>query len=1256
MKYILKTDGRVFPLHRSLRLVSIQSCVFLRDKNGKLTLEMNGQSVGSATTSGRLKPTGNAGITFGSDVSGDNGFVGSISGVRLIDTALSAIDLKNIANDSRRIAKTIRDLHGFPTDVMDNDAVVDTRFNQIKAIMQAAGVSDLSKLATLRITSRTRLTPGSILMAPAATTRPTTPLNWSKIAAQFTQLAATDPSEAKKLADSALVSRSIGRADALSIGTSAAIATDANGRAGSSTTPISVLDNVRLTVPTVNQPTLRERLNVANIGGRFNVTNLTENLLNSAELAELSNARLPEITLIEAVERLERDKPDDWPVFNSEPLMINSTVIPIDAAVVIARRFDLTNKTLEIDPAVGTLYIIAEDVEAAQGAQITWKRTPISVPNIGRDPSLDGRDRYGVDLAPNSKHGQPGGDAGDGAPGINGYHGQDAPKVEIWALRINGMPDIDLSGQQGGTGGRGQQGGEGGNGAQGKAGKWYWAFGKKCWKNPGNGGDGGQGGDGGRGGRGGTGGDAGEITFAVLPETLPALTTTNAFTVTLDGGSSGSGGNGGQRGEGGRGGARGFTKVCNGGRAGAQGQPGRVGNAGAGGASGPDGQMSIITIDQESWDEQLTRPWLYDVTPDAAHSGSSIVIKGSRFADTDQLFIDSDLLPSTLRADDGLDAVVPTSLSGGEHSLFIRRHDGQESNRLPLVIKPRLTGSLPELLPGMTVTLQGSAFLDGASVEFDGDPYPSTEVTNRTIQFAIPESFAGISTEREVVLAVINPDGQRSNSLSGTIPEVVSNGFRIGVHDFSFDNDSDGRPDWSTFEDTYGAVEVWHELLDPIFGHPVLTTAYYFFYEHFLKGSDNGGLATGFCTSLASIALDRYWQGLDDTFDSVVRDDAFRKTMTAVHGRLLAREPLLDFHDQGRRGNANVISTFREIESIFRSGGNRESAPMLFFVPSGAAWDAGYFDMLADSHCIVPTRIIYPTGHDGISLNGIRMMCWDNNHSNKQNCFVDFRVVGGETLFTYTANGSEKFKSEDGITLAVSTLGEYLLRDVDLPFGGPLGLTTFVLDFLLSPATIQIVNDAGQMTGNVAGQILSEIPGSHPAYLMPNAFLLPDNVGMTRRITGTDSGSYRYGSISPTGYSISLADVATESGQTDRVLTSGDGTRVRFIPGDAKTIDFALGRQVGNVARAISINQFAASPTDDLDITASPDLSLLRVSNRGGSTNIDVKLLGFDLPSQDRASLVRSSVALPTQHDLVIAVGDWGNLIDANVSSTVIEM
>ena len=392
---------------------------------------------------------------------------------------------------------------------------------------------------------------------------------------------------------------------------------------------------------------------------------------------------------------------------------------------------------------------------------------------------------------------------------------------------------------------------------------------------------------------------------------------------------------------------------------------------------------------------------------------------------------------------------------------------------------------------------------------------------------------------------------------------------------------------------------MWRELLDPVFGHPVLTAAFFLFYRHFLKGKDNGGLATGFCTALASLALDRFWTGHDDTFTSVVRDDAFRREMTAVHGRLLTRESLLSFHDQGRRGNANVETSFRRIESIFDSGGTRETAPILFFVPTGEVWDANYRDRLEDSHCIVPIRVVYPIGYDGSSLAGVRIECWDNNHPADPDCYVELRIENGKVLFQYTAAGSLKFDSADGITLTTATLGEFLLRDLSLPFGGPFGLTRFVLDYLLSPATLQVSDSDGRLTGRVGGQILSEIPDSHPVYLIPDAYLLPPSVGLTRRITGTETGTYEYGSLTPEGMSVTLAGVPTEAGAVDRMLINGDASRIRFVPGAGKSFDIGLGTTIAGRARGLAIEGVHATPTEDLDLR--PALTCLWCGWRTGA-------------------------------------------------------
>jgi hypothetical protein len=127
-------------------------------------------------------------------------------------------------------------------------------------------------------------------------------------------------------------------------------------------------------------------------------------------------------------------------------------------------------------------------------------------------------------------------------------------------------------------------------------------------------------------------------------------------------------------------------------------------------------------------------------------------------------------------------------------------------------------------------------------------------------------------------------------------PEIL---FRYGTHNLSFGNFSDGVPDWGTFKDTFGAAEVWHEQLDPIFGHPILTAAFYAFYYHYLKGEANGGLATGFCTSLASLVADNFWAGRTDTH--TITKESVHKFLTAIHGKLLSRESLTRFHEQAAK-------------------------------------------------------------------------------------------------------------------------------------------------------------------------------------------------------------------------------------------------------------------------------------------------------------------------------------------------------------------
>jgi hypothetical protein len=517
----------------------------------------------------------------------------------------------------------------------------------------------------------------------------------------------------------------------------------------------------------------------------------------------------------------------------------------------------------------------------------------------------------------------------------------------------------------------------------------------------------------------------------------------------------------------------------------------------------------------------------------------------------------------------------------------------------------------------------------------------------------VPGTGGGGSAGGTVSIQVRNPDGRVSNLRTAQQPRILEVPFKYGQHNLSFPNFAKADPGWGNFEDTFGTAEVWHELLDPIFGHPVLTAAYFAFYVYFLRGKDNGGLATGYCTSLASLVADRFWLGNTNT--PTIAQSAVQNQLVGVHGKLLSRQSLLTFHDQGREGLDRVEHTYRDIEATFLRGTDRQNQPLLFFIPSGDVWDSGYFDKLSDSHCVMPYRFVYPLGSsapqltaDGASTisdpDGVDLFVWDCNHPESPNCRLHFHRDNGKIQFDYLPDSATaEFKSQDGITLGMMRHGDYMLADHDLPFSGPFGLTAFIIDFLLSPADLQVVDSAGRRAGNFGGQLLSEIPDSHPCYLMKGLYLLPAATALTRTITGTANGTYTYHSITPDGASIVLQDVATQAGHQDVVAINADATQIRFTPAADKSFTLSIARIVNNQARALSVTGVGGAPGNDVDITVSPELNIVRVGNRGASRNLTVKAMSVNRGGQpvDRNL---PSVAVPAANDLAVTVTDWNTL------------
>jgi len=1231
-----------------------QHVIFSRDSTGKMVLETDGKRVGSATITGVMEPVGKQGFRIGTWVDGNSyQYKGTIGNIQIRDGAFTTMDMNKRISKAKQLEKSIlTKLASKAAHVIVNPSLDESysRLQPIKDIMNAAGVQKISDLSTLKLTAPITMTSGKVLVAGKKNT--VVAINWEALSKNFHGLNSAD----KK---SFMAKYMINRNSSNTIKASKTERQEVNPRISSDLSG-SFTEHI---------DTLANNIGTGLIPGEIKVVNpkvealragsiLTDHILiDKTDLTVINKERL--------LEKLESRSPELWPILGTYPHLLTLQALPVNSSVIIAGTLDLTNTQVIIEPFVEKLYIIAEKVICGPNAKITWRKPGGSTPARLDNPDLNAYNWVGVHTKPNSWDGIDGDDGRAGETGINGAPGLNAPSLEMWVKNLTNIPSIDLNGEDGITGGKGQKGGRGGDGADGHLGtiRYIWnPFGDNwewCDQQPGDGGDGGNGGRGGSGGKGGSGANGGKIIIGVLDGTLEGTVTASQFQWKNQGGKKGRGGDPGQGGYGGRGGRSGVGKNCKDaedGHNGAQGQPGLMGADGS--SVGVDGVDQFFEFTEDAWNDMLTRPWITEVVPDEVFPGNQITIRGSRFAVNDRVIIPgvAALVP-VINADESLSVTIPANIKGGTKSLFVRRsYDNTESNHISVRIKPLLDLLPATLAPLATVTITGKAFLPGASVLINGSAITGiVNALGTQIVFQMIGTGGSGSSGGTVTVAVRNPDGLVSNTRSSVMPRILEIPFKFGTHDLPFSNFTDGIPSWSTYEDTFGSTEVWHEQLDPIFGHPILTAAFYGFYHYFLKGTANGGLATGFCTSLSCLVADKLWQGLTNAHTTTKA--SVHEMLTGVHGKLLSRESLIHFHDQSQQGVSRVELTARAIERTFLTGCDRNVAPLLFFIPSGSIWDSGYIDKLGSTHCIMPYRFTYPSTHSGprlsadgrttiSSLDGVKLYCWDCNHPDNANCRLEFRMQAGVLNFSYFPDGALQFDSSQGITLGYWTNGDYLLADHDLPFSGPFGLTSFIVDFLLSPADLEITDESGLRVGNFNNMIFSEMPDSHPFYLVKGAYLVPVGHNLTRKIVGNGTGKYTFNSLTPDGTTIRIEDVPTKPGHRDTLIINSDASQIRFTPHEEKNFTFTFSKLVGTQMRSLAFTGVGGGPGTDVDVTVSPDLNIFRLGNRTTARNVTVKAFSIDKSTNVPVNKI-STLALPNNHDLVVTVSDW-NKVDLN--------
>ena len=395
-------------------------------------------------------------------------------------------------------------------------------------------------------------------------------------------------------------------------------------------------------------------------------------------------------------------------------------------------------------------------------------------------------------------------------------------------------------------------------------------------------------------------------------------------------------------------------------------------------------------------------------------------------------------------------------------------------------------------------------------------------------------------------------------------------------------------------------------------------------------------------------------------------------------GRLLSGQLLSTFLGQCLNGLAQVRATLQQIEQAFTNGPTRDNMPMIFFIPAGLPVSTQWFNNLNASHCLAPYKLTRPPGWTG-GYDGVRLYLYDCNHPRDNGCFLTFQQRGNTLAFSYNKDGS--VSSDNGWTLGVLTMDEALYHSVDLPWVyGAEAAMEFVVDIILSPATLAVSNLAGQTTGSRGTSIVAEVPGVIPSLQrMHNLVMVPRQLALQRTIQGTGTGKYTFASIAPpdptaTGdvlnalipagaqsprviareRGLTLQNVACSPTTRDVVLLGPNNHSIQISTNESgKPFDALLTRrydvqtgsalnpQTSSQVQSIALTGLSLVPGEKLLVWADELLGQIGVSNTGTAKTFKATVSNVDAASGKVSGSQAVAGSVAANADFALSVVDW---------------